>query len=102
MSIEKPPHLIAEARRAPPTESMPSLPMNSDSEEPKINSRELSAYRLGRHPGQQQAGNIPEGELVATARNHVELVRPVDAFVLKLVAGVAARQAAQRQPREGA
>ena len=37
-------HLNARQRlrsrvRAPPTESMPSLPMNSDSEEPRINSR---------------------------------------------------------------
>ena len=53
-------------------------------------------HRFGAHPGQQQARQVAVGELVTTARDHVEREGAVDALVLFPVAGVGAGQGAQR------
>ena len=53
-------------------------------------------HRFGAHPGQQQARQVAVGELVTTARDHVEREGAVDALVLFPVAGVAPGQRAQR------
>ena len=44
----------------------------------------LGPYGLGANPGQQQAGEIPEGQAGLTHGRHDQGVRPIDTFVLKL------------------
>ena len=56
----------------------------------------LGSHRFGRDPGQQQAGNVAERELVKPAGAHDQGVGAVAANVLFPVAGVGAGQAAQR------
>ena len=56
----------------------------------------MGPYRFGAYPGQQQARQVAEGQLVVADRVHVEREWPVDALVLKAVAGVASRQGAER------
>ena len=56
----------------------------------------LGSYRFGAEPGQDQTRQVAEGELVAARHRHVEGEWPVDAFVLKPVAGVAPGQRAER------
>ena len=58
-------------------------------------------HRLSCDVGQEQAGNVAVGQLRRTRATHDERVRTVAANVLRSVAGVGARQAAQReQPRD--
>ena len=66
----------------------------------------LGAPRLGRNPGQQQAGEIPEGQSGLTHGRHDQGVGAVDAPVLKLTARVGAGQGTQHhqpchEPRVG-
>ena len=56
----------------------------------------LGPYRFGRDPSQQQAGQVAIGELITEARNHSQREGAIRPFVLKLVAGVAPGQRAQR------
>ena len=57
----------------------------------------LRPYRFGAHPRQQQAREVAVGKFVSTSGNHVERERAVDALVFFLLAGVGARQTAQRE-----
>ena len=74
---------------------MPSFRMNPESEEPRDQFAGLGAHRLGAHPGQQQAGEIPVGQTGLTHGGHDQGVGAVDAPVLKLAARVGAGQGTQ-------
>ena len=80
--------------------------MNSASDFPRTSSRDWVRTASVETQASKSRGRLPKGSssiaIVATG-NHDELVGSVDALVLKPVAGVAARQAAQRhQPRHEA
>ena len=63
----------------------------------------LRPRRFGADPRQQQTRDVAVRELVAEPGDHPQGVRPVDAHELQAVAGLAARQRAQReQPRHEA
>ena len=77
--------------------------MNSESEVPQEQLAALGAHRFGRHPGQQQAGEIAEGQPGFTHGGHDQGVGAVDPLVLQPAAGVGAGQGAERhQPRHEA
>ena len=77
--------------------------MNLESERPRTSSRHWVRTASVQDPREDQAGQVAEGELAASRSSHVERVRAVDALVLKPVAGVGARQRAQRHhPRHEA
>ena len=60
-------------------------------------------HGFGADPGQQQAGQVAEGELVAATGDHVEREGTVDALVLVPVARIGAGQGAERhRPRHEA
>ena len=56
----------------------------------------MGPHCFGADPGQQQAGQVAEGELVAATGDHVEREGTVDALVLVPVAGVGPGQGAER------
>ena len=64
--------------------------MKSESDFPRDRHRALSPHRFSRDPGQDQAREIAEGELVVSGRCHDEREGTVDALVLEPVAGVGA------------
>ena len=78
--------------------------MNSASDFPRTSSRDWVRTASVETQASKSRGQVAEGELAVVATgNHDKLVGSVDALVLKPVAGVAARQAAQRhQPRHEA
>ena len=77
--------------------------MNSESEAPQEQLAALGADRLGGDPGQQQAGEIAEGQPGFPHGSHDQGVGAVDPLVLQPAAEVGAGQGAERhQPRHEA
>ena len=70
--------------------------MNSESEDPRTNSRLWVCTVPGTNPGQQEPGKISEGKFVTWTRLHIEREGAVGALVLFPVAGVAPGQRAER------
>ena len=61
--------------------------MNSESERPRNQLAAVGLHRFGANPGQQEAWQAAEGELVIAYSGHNERVGAVDALVLFPVAG---------------
>ena len=105
--MEKPLHLVAEPRSLAPAPTAiaadTQLAHELGQRGPQDQLPVLGSHRFSAHPGQQQARQVPKGQLVLTCRGHDQRVRTVDALVLGPVAGVGAGQAAQRHhPRHEA
>ena len=74
--------------------------MNSESERPRTSSRDWVRTASVETQASKQAGQVAIGELITEACDHSQREGAIRPFVLKLVAGVAAGQAAQRhRPR---
>ena len=100
MSVEEPSQLVAEPRSS--TRSAPADRLHTERSHelgkrlPQDQLAALGLHRFGANPGQQEAWQAAEGELVIAYSGHDERVGAVDALVLFAVAGVGAGQAAQR------
>ncbi len=98
MSVEEPLNLVAQPRS-------PAAGASTDGDQvqlahelgergPQEQLAALGAHRFGRHPGQQQAGEIAEGQAGFTHGGHDQGVGAVDPIVLQPAAGVGSGQAA--------
>ena len=104
MSAEEPPHLVAEPRSLAPVPTTIAVDTQLSHEPGNRRTQNqfagLGLHRFGANPGQQQAGEIPEGQSGLTHGRHDQGVGAVDALVLKPVTGVGAGQGTQHhQPR---
>ena len=99
MRVEEPLHLVAQPRAfapaATPDRSHAQLAHEPGERGPQEQLTGLGAHRLGANPGQQQAGEIPEGQPGLTHGGHDQGVGSVDTFVLKLGTWVGAGQGTQ-------
>ena len=74
--------------------------MNPESEEPRTSSRLWVRTASVHTQASSSRGRFPKGSFVLPLVNMIRRIRTIDALVLKPIAGVGARQAAQRhQPR---
>ena len=104
MRVEEPLHLVAQPRAFSPAATPDwshAQPAHERRERgPQNQHAALGAHRLGANPGQQQPGEIPEGQAGLTHGRHDQGVGAVDALVLKLATRVGAGQGTQHhQPR---
>ena len=97
-------HLVTQARSGTPVATPDwghAHPTHEPGERgPQEQLAGLGPHGLGTNPGQQQAGEIPEGQPGVAHGRHDQRVGPIDALVLKLAARVSTGQGTQHhQPR---